>query len=523
MSAANCPETPRQKMISMMYIVLTAMLALNVSTDVLNGFTLVQDSLNKTLYSSELKNNALYNQFSDLKSRNPEKVGEWLDKAYDVRKQTQELYNEIEQLKKDMVAAADGDTINYPNIENKDNVDVGAQIALDSTKPVKEQRGVILKDHLNTYAANMAALVQKDSSKVAAIKENFNTEDKIVNGDKQSWETARFSSMPVSACVTLLTKIQSDLRYTESEVVGYLKNQVDASDFRVNKITAEVIPVSSYVTRGGNYQARIILAAVDSTQRPKITLNGEVLESSNYVVNCSKVGTFDIAGTIELPRADGSIEPYSFSSSYIVGEPTAVISADMMNVFYAGIENPISVSVPGVAAQNIQVNISNADIKRTAKGWSVKPRKVGVECNITVSAKMSDGKVQGIGKKSFRVKALPDPVAYISYQADGREQKYKGQGKPIAKGNLVSAPGIRAELPDADLDVKYRVVGYDLTSFDSMGNSMKQTSNSAAFTSAQKQTMQRMTKGKTFFISRIRAVGPDGIERVLPAIDVTVN
>jgi gliding motility-associated protein GldM len=144
--------------------------------------------------------------------------------------------------------------------------------------------------------------------------------------------------MPVSACITLLTKIQSDLRYTESEVVGYLKNQVDASDFRVNKIEAAVIPVSSYVTRGGSYQARIILAAYDSTQRPKITLNGEVLENSNYEVNCPKVGTFDITGKIELPRANGSVESYDFNTSYIVGEPTAIISADMMNVFYAGIE-----------------------------------------------------------------------------------------------------------------------------------------------------------------------------------------
>ena len=523
MSAANCPETPRQKMISMMYIVLTAMLALNVSTDVLNGFTLVQDSLNKTLHSAEVKNNSLYEQFEDLNSQNPQKVGEWMSRATDVRKQTQALYDEIEQIKVDMAKAADGENGDYQNLQSKDNTDVGAQITLDSTKPVKEQRGVILKEHINEYAKKMTELVQKDSAKVASILETFNTEDRIVNGDPQSWETARFSSMPVSACITLLTKIQTDLRYTESEVVGYLKNQVDASDFRVNKITAAVIPVSSYVNRGDTYKARIILAAVDSTKRPKITVNGQVLEGEDYEVACPSTGSFDFSGVIELPRGDGSIQPYEFASSYIVGEPTAIISADMMNVFYAGIQNPISASVPGVPAQNISLNITNADVTRTGKGWSVKPRKVGTPCVVSVSAKMADGKVQSIGRKEFRVKALPDPVAYISYKAEGREQKYKGQGKPIAKGNLISAPGIRAELPDADLDVRYRVVGYALTFFDSMGNSMEQVSNSAEFTPAQKQTIQRMTKGKKFFISRIKAVGPDGITRTLPAIDVTVN
>ena len=256
---------------------------------------------------------------------------------------------------------------------------------------------------------------------------------------------------------------------------------------------------------------------------PKITVNGQVLEGEDYEVACPSTGSFDFSGVIELPRGDGSIQPYEFASSYIVGEPTAIISADMMNVFYAGIQNPISASVPGVPAQNISLNITNADVTRTGKGWSVKPRKVGTPCVVSVSAKMADGKVQSIGRKEFRVKALPDPVAYISYKAEGREQKYKGQGKPIAKGNLISAPGIRAELPDADLDVRYRVVGYALTFFDSMGNSMEQVSNSAEFTPAQKQTIQRMTKGKKFFISRIKAVGPDGITRTLPAIDVTVN
>ena len=162
-------------------------------------------------------------------------------------------------------------------------------------------------------------------------------------------------------------------------------------------------------------------------------------------------------------------------------------------------------------------------MKRTAKGWSIKPRKVGQDCNISVSAKMADGKVQSIGKKPFRVKQLPPPIAYISYNSDGSEAKYKGQGRPISKGNLMSAKGIRAELDDADLDVKYRVVGYDLTFFDSMGNSIVKSSEGAAFTSEQKDIMRKMSKGKKFFISRIRAIGQDGIERVLPAIDVTVN
>jgi gliding motility-associated protein GldM len=367
----------------------------------------------------------------------------------------------------------------------------------------------------------MISLV-KDSAKQEAFKQTFNTEDRIVNGDPMSWENARFSSMPVSATVTLLTKIQADLRNTESEVVSYLKNQVDASDFRVNKITAEVIADASYITRGGTYKARIILAAVDSTKRPKITLNGEVLDGEVYEKACNSVGQFDIAGTIDLPRGDGSIQTYDFSSSYIVGEPTAIISADMMNVFYAGIENPISVSVPGVPSQNIMVSVSNGRLTRTAKGWSVRPTKAGTDCKISVSTKGDNGKVQNIGAKPFRVKLLPPPVAYIEYTSDGNPAKYKGS-RPISKGALISAKGIKAELDDADLDVRYQVLGFDLNFFDSMGNAIVKASSSGRFTGEQQEIMRKMSKGKKFFISRVRAKGPDGVEKILPPIEVIVN
>lgn len=536
MSAANCPETPRQRMISMMYLVLTAMLALNVSTDVLNGFTLVQDSLNQSLESTKHKNEALYGQFEDLKSQNPEKVAEWLDKANVVRVMTDSLDQMVEQLKIDIITRADGEEggkAYKESLENgtkyvigaRDNLDASAQVALAvSAGGAQNNRGNQLKRAINRYADAMASYVAQDSAKVTTIRENFNTNDtETQGGDRITWEAARFESMPVSATITLLTKIQSDLRNTESEVVSYLKNQVDASDFRVNKITAEVIPDASYITKGGQYNARIILAAVDSTKRPKITVNGQELEGEVYSARCNSVGVFDVKGVIELPRADGSIQPYSFESSYIVGEPTAIISADMMNVLYAGIDNPVSISVPGVPSQNITVNITNGQLKKQGNSWIIKPTKVGTDCNISVSAKMEDGKVQKIGAKPFRVKALPPPVGYIEYNdQNGAKAKYKGS-TPIAKSLLIGSTGIKAELDDADLDVRYQVLGFEMTFFDSMGNGKVELSSSPAWTSKQMDFMRKTRKGQRFYISKIRAKGPDGMERILPTIEVIVR
>jgi gliding motility-associated protein GldM len=465
---------------------------------------------------------------------NPEKAGKLLTKANEIKSKTSAIYDEIEQLKKDIVVAADGPEGDYNNIQNKDNLDVSAQIAIPSTMPIKETRGVKLKENINKYVDELKNYIDDPNIEVEPAKKErlkeliagtFNTEDKKgSDGQNISWETARFSSMPVSACITLLTKLQADLVNTESQVVSFMRDAVRAGDFRVNKITAEVIPVSSYITRGGTYEARIILAAIDSTQQPEITVDGQNIEGGIYKANCDRVGTYPVEGKIILKKQDGTTTSYPFKSEYIVGEPTAIVSADLMNVFYAGYNNPISVSVPGVAAQNISISVTNASMTKTAKGWNIKPSKAGQNCKITVSTKGPDGKFKAVGAaKEFRVKALPTPTAYISYQKDGREQEYRGQGKPISKANLISAPGLRANLKDADLDVKYRVTGFDITTFDSMGNALIKSSNSAQFTSEQKAMMNKLGKGKKFFISRIRAVGEDGIENVLPAIDVSIN
>ncbi|MBP7219966.1 MAG: gliding motility protein GldM, partial [Paludibacteraceae bacterium] len=337
----------------MMYLVLTAMLALNVSADVLNGFTLVHASLNESKSTTEMQNTILYGQFEDLKSQNPGRVGEWLEKANTVKAKTAEMYQMIEDLKVDIVKQADGADGDVNNIKNKSNLDAGGQVALVTGRAKK------MKEAIELYRDEMLKYVSKDSAKVNYLNRTYNT-GMITkeNGDKISWEGAIFESMPVVASITLLTKVQADLKHTELEVVNYLKNQIDAGDFRVNKIEGLVISESNYVTRGGRYSAKIVLAAQDSTKKPTITVNGKQLDGNEYIVQAGSVGTFPVKGTIRLPRPDGSTAEYGFESSYIVGEPTAIISADMMNVLYAGIQNPISVSVPGVPAQNINVSVN---------------------------------------------------------------------------------------------------------------------------------------------------------------------
>ncbi|MBO4369798.1 MAG: gliding motility protein GldM [Paludibacteraceae bacterium] len=519
----------------MMYLVYTALLALNVSTDVLKGFTVVQKSLSQSIETTTKKNASLMASLESMKSLNEKKIGPWLEKAETVRERSQALVSQVNDLKYKIISTADGieeselkameEKGEEYEIQKKDNLDIPAQVALNTAQKNDAYYGKYLKDSIDSYVAFVSEIVANDTTLVSTIKNSLYTgEAKQKDGQMVDWLHRTFDHMPLVAVVTLLTKIEQDIRNTEADVISNIIGLVDAGDFRVNKITAEVIPVSSYVTRGGKYSARIILAAVDSTKTPEIIVNGKPLPEGEqvYSVACGSVGKFPIKGEIRLTKPDGTTADYPFDSEYIVGEPTAIVSADLMNVFYAGIDNPVSISVPGVAAANINATASNGTLVKKGSGWSIKPLRVGQPCNIVVSAKGDDGKTQTFPARPFRVKALPPPLAFIAYTENGVPAKYKGS-KPFGKANLVGSKGVRAELDDADLDVKYNVLGFDLNYYDSMGNTIVKTATGSDFTNDQKDVMRKMSKGKKFYISRVRAKGPDGIEKILPPIEVIVN
>ena len=511
--AANCPETPRQKMIGMMYLVLTAMLALNVSADILNGFVLVNNSLRSTLATAEIRNNALYDRFIYLDEQNPVKVGEWLAKAKIVRTEADSVFNFIEGMKMRIARIADGAGGNPDSLVRGSNLDAAGQVGL------VEGQGRILRTKLNAFRDTLSNVVVSEQMRTQ-LASTFATESPA---GAISWEEQLFQFMPAIAAVTILSKFQNDIRNAEAEVVQHLMGQTDAGDFRVNLIDAAILATSDYVISGGQYTAQIILAAQDTTKKPVVTIGGRVIPDGLYKVPASTVGTHTYKGTIELPGVDGAdpiIRP--FTGTYTVGAPVAIISADLMNVFYAGIDNPVSISVPGVPSANIQATMEGGTLTRTATGWVARPARVGQNATIRVSATI-EGKTQSIGSGTFRVKALPPPIAFIAYRdAQDNPAKYKG-GTPFNKAFLLASAGVRAELDDADLDVTYTVLSFETNMTDAMGNTIIELSDGNKFSARQMNAMRGLAKGKRFFITRTRAKGPDGIERVLPPIEVIVN
>ena len=511
--------SPRQKMINLMYIVLTAMLALNVSSDVLNGFTLVEDGLKRTNSNVSDRNAALYMQLEEFTRQNPQKGKLWLDKAADVRRQTLSLYKYIDSLKLAIVRDADGVDGKVDNILNQDNLEASSKVM------VTYGNGAKLERRLAAYRKYIAAYIA-DPKKQAAIQKALATEPVLQKGSmiKVPWVSGMFENMPVVASVTLLSKLQNDLLFAEGEALQTLVASVDAGDVRVNKLDAFVIPNSKLVMRGGKYSADIVLAAVDTTQRPAIFVNGRQLPANTrtYEFMAGQTGTFTYSGYLDVTRGDGTTSRYPFQSDYTVIEPTATVSATMMNVLYAGINNPISISVPGVAQNAVSATMTNGSLTRSGDHWNAHPTRVGAECVITVTATL-EGRSQTVSTSTFRVRKLPDPTAYIAYKdSKGNENHYKGS-KPFAKSLLLAADGLDAAIDDDLLNVHYSVVDFETIVFDSMGNAIPEKSAGARFSERQKTSFRRLSRGKRFYITRIRAKGPDGIVRDLSPMEVIVN
>lgn len=513
--------SPRQKMINLMYIVLTAMLALNVSSDVLNGFKQVEDGLTRSNRTVADRNRAIFEQLEAFNTQNPEKGGVWYARASEVRRRTNELYSYIDSLKVAIVKKTDGEDGDVRNIRNQDDTETPSVIMLSP----RNSKGKELRERINSYrdfATNMLA----DTVKIANIERALSTTPREVRavGKNKTWEESMFENMPVVASVTLLSKLQNDLLYTEGEVLGTLLNNIDASDLRVNQVDAFVIPNSRIVMRGSSYSANIVLAAVDTTQRPTVFINGTQLGNDRglYEVATSRSGNFDYSGYIQVTHGDGTISQHNFTSSYTVIDPTATISATMMNVLYAGIDNPLSIAVPGIPSNAISASMTNGTLSRNGDTWAARPQKVGTDAVVTVTATI-DGRQQTVATTNFRVRKLPDPTPYIAYtDSKGNPERYRG-GKPFAKTLLLQADGISAAIDDDMLNVAYRVLSFETVFFDSMGNAIPEVSDGDKFSNRQKSSFRRLTRGKRFYISRVRAIGPDGIERTLAPMEVIVN
>ncbi|MCH5302052.1 MAG: gliding motility protein GldM [Prevotella sp.] len=512
MAIKKRPESPRQKMINLMYVVLMAMLALNVSNEVLNGFSIVEESLNRTTSNAARENLAIYNDFEQQLKANPQKVQEWYDKAQQVKQMSDSLYNFAAELKQAIAREADGKKGNPASLQNKEDLEAANQVMLAPGRG----RGSELKLAIDNYRDGILLMIP-DTAKRRNIANDLTTEVPAGAATPgKNWQEYMFESMPAAAAVTLLSKLQSDVRNAEKEVLHTLVQNIDVKDIRVNALEAFVIPNSQTIVRGDKFSAHIVMAAVDTTQVPDIYIGNQKVELRDnlYERVCGATGDFTLAGYMETVNGNGDKIRRDFSQKYTVVDPSATVSADLMNMLYAGYNNPISVSVPGVPLNKIQATMSGGTLTPTGPGrYIARPSSVGQNAVITVTS-TNTGRPQQMGQFTFRVRKLPDPTPYIPVKdAQGNGDRFHGGNMSVQQ--LLTAEGIGAAIDDGILDIGFKVLSFEVVFFDNMGNALPMVSDGANFSARQKETFRKLRRNRRFYISRVVAVGPDGIQRTL--------
>lgn len=512
------PISPRQKMINLMYVVLMAMLALNVSKDVLKGFSMIGESLHRTTQNAEQESTAIYDIIASQYKDNPTKVEQWYLRATEVRSMSDSLYDFAEQLKLEIARESDGEAANPNQLVNQEDLEAANTVMLSAVGGKGQQ----LFDAVNHYRERMLSYVSDPRQRQIISSDLSTSVPKDANQLlHKNWQQYMFEDMPSIVAITMLTKLQNDVRTAEAQILHSLRANIDVKDIRVNQLNAYVLPQSTTLMPGETFQSTIFMAAVDTTQRPEIYVNGKRIDSNGeYTFKVGSPGDYSFSGYVLMPRPNGESLRREFTQHYSVIAPPmgATVAADLMNVLYAGFDNPISVGASGIPTNKIQLSMSGGTLTRKGKGkYVARPSKVGQDVTFTVL-----GEVKGIrktmGRYTFKVRRLPDPTAYLTIG----NQRFKG-GK-LSKSDILNAGRLYAAIDDGLLDIQFKVKQFETLFLGRMGEALKEKSSGSQFTPAQLRQIRQLRRGQMFYIRGVEVSGPDGTTRTLPqALEVIVN
>ena len=554
--------SPRQKMINMMYLVLTALLALNVSKEVLNSFCEVNTGVVRTTANFATKNSETYDAFTAAAELNPVKAGPFRDQALAVKTEADDIVNFIQELKYNLVFSVDNKvhlgqykdlddniiesnetelswdqltkeqkSLPISNLNNKENRDASGEVLIISGK------ANTLKKKLISYRDNLKILAGDNEVLNYNISSALSTDDRNGKGGSSSipWEKYNFEDMPSVGALTLLSKMQSDVRNTEADIIKLLRENIDAGSLKFTSAEAIQIPTSTFVLRGDSFRSQIFISANDTTQDPLIYVGeydslgiGQYEMTGDYdtikVVNgkgmfskrTKTTGMQNWGGLIAMKTESGT-KTYPFKGSYLVANKTAVVSPVNMNILYLEVDNPLQISVPGFSAGEISVSISNGvvvPVKKSTGDYMAKPSKKG-KASVTLYAKI-DGKKSKMGSVEFRVKEVPPPKAKVQLA------KNAGGTWMIEKMELVNSGGVLAELKDFDFKgVRYLITSYRLTGMYK-GEQQKEDVKGPAFSDKQINIIKNTKSGNTITISNIQAKRVDAKNTKVRQLDPLV-
>lgn len=490
------PKEPRQKMINIMYLVLTALLALNVSSEILNAFRTVDNSLQASSTNITTANSAIYNSLNE-KLNDPKSSAQaaiWKPKADQAKKLSDDMYNYIQGLKDELIKESGGHVEGGKTLFKEDDLNASSRMFITN------KRGAELEQRIKQYREAMLN-IDPEIRKEFASKLDINADPVTANdGSKKAFDIGYFNMNPSIASITLLSKFQNNVRNSENQVVSYAHSKIGEVKVRYDNFAALVGASSTYLMPGQEMTVTAGVGAYSSAAQPSISIGGSTVPAVNgqgtYKFQVQGAGAKSIPISIRYKDQNGADQVVNSKIDYVVGVPGgAAVMLDKMNVFYIGVDNPVTIGSPS-GWDKTNVSMSGGTLSGSGSARTVRVSTPGT-ASITVNA---DGKSS---KFDFRVKRIPNPVFKI---ADGKAR--------IATVAFKNQSFCRAELENFDFDAKYNVVSatvyFSGAGFPNPASAQLNGNNLSQLSSQ----MQRLQPGSVVTFENIKVQGPDGSRNI---------
>lgn len=459
---AGGKQTPRQKMINLMYLVFIAMMALNMSKEVLSAFGLMNEKLVESNTRTTERNSAFMDDLASKVEEQPEKYKPEMEKAKKLNALSDDLSSYIQQIKDGVILAGMSDD------QKTDYQTMDKDAALNEhffVSGAVGPKGKEFKEKMKAYRDGVIEILSSDkggtdfTDNINSIKADFSTEDVVDrSGVKKDWLSYNYEGFPQVASLTKMTQIQADIKKNQSEILssilgGKLKSEVSLSNFE-----AIVVADKTAFFSNETFKGKIVLGKKDKTLKAhKVIVNGselpaESMQEGQTVLEfpAGNVGERNIEGEFQFKEGDSIITIPIKSSYSVIPQPnSAVISADKMNVVYRGVSNPMTISIPGVpniSASAPGLSKAGGSGKYTMNVTNLKQREV----KINVSGELNGKKISS--SKTFRIKDIPRPVGTV-----------RGEDGSVKMGkSSLAISTIGAILPDFDFNLKLSVTGFKI-------------------------------------------------------------
>lgn len=546
MGATNCPETPRQRMIGMMYLFYTALLALNVSNEVIEAFIYVNDSLQTTAINYREKSIQVYNDIKNMYETQPEKFKDQWQNAQKVHQASDSLYYYIENIKLQIIrhSQKDDTTSNIRFVKKQDDLNAAKEIMTAEFGP---KLGYKLEEEIFKYRELLYSMIADTSGSGKFLKNYIKTglatekrKGKYDDSPK-AWAETLTAGMPLVATYALLTKMQSDIRNVETDMYKFLIGDAEKLDIKISELEA-LVAAPGGVMPGSKFFGRIFIGAKDTTMTPAIWItysepfydsvskNGKweykKIEGKNYhLLKLDKTGAGVIDTTFSASGSFGGLAIYEsnlgpiirpFKHTWTVGARSGAITATKMLVLYAGIENPLQFSAAGGADSKPYLNVSHGlEAKSTgANTVTINPpgNLVGQKVTLSVGARNADGTTTPGTSQEYTIWRVPQPNIYLSSGA----KNYGGAGNlAIPYGDLMQGKLIASKPTSFPFEgISYSVVSFQVTVKGQI-NPIAVSGDKIANNQNVLSILQRYQNGDVIGIASVTVLTPSGQE-VIP-------